>query len=91
MSGTSIDKPGRAMEVLDRMLSTKQWLVDDKFSVADVAVGSYLNYVPIFFPRVNMKIYPNIARYMNNCASRPAFAKAFGERHAAQVKSITNF
>jgi len=87
MSGTSIDKPGRAMDVLEETLSKNQWLVDNKFSVADVAVGSYLNYVPLFFSNVNMASRPNVARYMNECASRPTFAKAFGEQHAEAIKS----
>jgi glutathione S-transferase/alpha,alpha-trehalase len=38
--------------VLDRMLAQSSWLVGDAFSAADVAVGSYILYVLLFFPQV---------------------------------------
>ena len=70
--------------VLDQLLSESEYLVDDDFSVADVAVCSYLNYVPLFFPSVRLNS-PNIVNYMRRCAERPAFAKAFGGGHAQAV------
>ena len=36
MSGTSIDKPGRAMDKLEEILSSSNYLVNNQFSVADV-------------------------------------------------------
>jgi glutathione S-transferase len=45
--GTSMDKPElRAVSTLDAILAENEWLVDGTFSVADVAVGSYLNCAP---------------------------------------------
>mmetsp|Transcript_30902 Transcript_30902/g.49623 ORF Transcript_30902/g.49623 Transcript_30902/m.49623 type:complete len:204 (+) Transcript_30902:32-643(+) len=85
MSGAQIASPGRTMDKLEDILGKSQYLVDNTFSVADVAVGSYLNYVPIFFGAQNMSRRPNVAAYMKRCASRPAFAKAFGEGHAKSV------
>ena len=82
--GTRLDKPGRAVQVLDQLLAEQEYLVDDAFSVADVAVCSYLNYVPLFFPSVKLTS-PNIVAYMRRCAERPAFAKAFGGGHANAV------
>ena len=87
MSGTMLDKPGRALDVLDNMLGSKEWLVDNKFSVADVAVGSYLNYVPIFFRGISKLSRTNVGKYMIRCAERPAYAKAFGDDHAALIKA----
>lgn len=49
MSGTTLDKPSRALDTLESIIGTSDWLVDNSFSVADVAVASYLNYVPVFF------------------------------------------
>ena len=40
-----------------------------------MAVASYLNYVPIFFGRASLSGTPNIVKYMQRCAERPAFAK----------------
>jgi glutathione S-transferase len=49
MSGTQLDKAGKGLDQLEKILSTSDWLVNNEFSVADVAVGAYLNYVPVFF------------------------------------------
>jgi len=87
MSGTTIDKPNRKMDVLEKLLGASEYLVNNKFSVADVAVASYLNYVPIFFSNVNPSIRPNMVRYMERCASRPAFGQAFGEDHASLIQA----
>lgn len=71
--------------VMIGILSSTDYLVDNKFSVADVAVASYLNYVPVFFGSVNPVNRPNLARYMLRCAQRPAFAAAFGDGHAEAI------
>jgi len=85
--GTSMDNPSlRSVSTLEALLSENEWLVGGEFSVADVAVGSYLNYVPIFFPQADLAQTPSIARYMAKCASRPAFAQAFGDGHAQLVQ-----
>lgn len=86
MSGTQLDKPNRGLDILESYLKDKDWLVDNQFSVADVAVGSYLNYVPVFFSNVKPTSRPNILKYMTRCASRPAFAEAFGEGHQNMVQ-----
>ena len=83
--GTKLDQPGRAVNVLDELLESSEYLVDGAFSVRDVAVASYLNYVPLFFPSVNLGNTPNVCRYMKRCAERPAFAAAFGDAHSAAV------
>lgn len=90
MRATALDKPNvRGLDVLEKILSDKDWLVNNEFSVADVAVGSYLNYVPIFFPGCSPTNRPNIVKYMARCASRKPFAEAFGEEHAETVKEKT--
>ena len=45
--------------------------------------------VPIFFPSADLSGTPAIAKYMQRCAERPTFAKAFGAGHADLVKSKT--
>lgn len=52
---------------------------DASFGVSDVAVGAYLLYVPQFFPEVSFARWPNIVKFMKACASRPAYAEAYGE------------
>jgi len=70
----------KRLRKLDDMLATREWLVNDEFGVADVAVAAYLLYIPQFFPDVSWTPYPNIARYMGRCACRDAYKKAFGDR-----------
>jgi glutathione S-transferase/alpha,alpha-trehalase len=81
-------QPNRALDQLERILSGSDWLVDNTFSVADVAVASYLNYVPLFFRNVKPSSRPQTVRYMRRCAERPAFAAAFSAEHASQVQAF---
>jgi len=66
---------------LNQVLADRKFLVDDGHSitVADVAVASYLLYVIQFFPTIDLSPWPQIVRYCKDCASRPGYAKAFGE------------
>mmetsp|Transcript_40018 Transcript_40018/g.113411 ORF Transcript_40018/g.113411 Transcript_40018/m.113411 type:complete len:271 (+) Transcript_40018:60-872(+) len=67
----------RALDRLEAILREQNWLLGDEFSVADVAVGSYLLYVPQFFRDVNMGKWPSVSKYMLRCASRDAYAMAY--------------
>ena len=89
MSGTQLDKPSKALDTLEGILESTEYIVDNTFSVADVAIASYLNYVPIFFRNVSPIKRPNICRYMLRCAERPAYADAFGQDHAQLVITQT--
>ena len=82
---TGARRENKRLRVLDEILATRDYLVDDAFGVADVAVASYLLYVPQFFSDVSFARYPNIARYMGRCASRDAYALAFGARVQAYL------
>jgi glutathione S-transferase/alpha,alpha-trehalase len=84
-SGTTLDKKNEKVELLEIILSKNEWLIDNKFSVADVAVASYLNYVPVFFGNINLSSKPNIVTYMKRCAERVFFKKAFGDEHANMI------
>lgn len=85
--GESMSNPSiRSVGVLEQILGEREYLVGGAFSVADCAVASYLNYVPIFFPKADLSQTPNIVAYMRRCAERPAFAEAFGDGHADLVR-----
>ena len=71
------DPNNKRLRRLDDVLASRDYLLGD-FSVADVAVGAYLLYVPQFFPDVSFAPYPALARYMGRLALRDAYAKAFG-------------
>lgn len=63
---------------MDAILSKQEYLVEGEFSLADVAVASYLLYVPQFFKGIDLSRWPNVVQYMKRCAERPAYGKAFG-------------
>jgi glutathione S-transferase len=51
----------------------------DSFTVADVAVGSLLAYIPMML-KLGFEDYPAIAAYLARLEERPAFQKAILKR-----------
>ena len=51
----------------------------NEFTVSDVAVGSYLLYLPLFFPDMNLKQYKNIWAYLNRLIERPHCPASYKE------------
>jgi len=77
---TGLKKPNKRIDQLDKILEKQPYLAGDKFTLADVAVGSYLLYVLQFFPGVDVSRWPHVKAYMKECCSRPAYAEAFGKK-----------
>mmetsp|Transcript_49427 Transcript_49427/g.148921 ORF Transcript_49427/g.148921 Transcript_49427/m.148921 type:complete len:268 (-) Transcript_49427:706-1509(-) len=77
---TGLKKPNRRIDALDKILAEKEFLVDGGFSLADVAVASYLLYVPQFFQGIDLSRWPNVVRYMKECAEREHYGEAFGPK-----------
>mmetsp|Transcript_25345 Transcript_25345/g.31175 ORF Transcript_25345/g.31175 Transcript_25345/m.31175 type:complete len:248 (-) Transcript_25345:342-1085(-) len=77
---TGLKKPNKRIDTLDKMLSTSKFLMGETFTTADVAVASYLLYVPLFFRDVDLSRWPNVVRYMKDCVTRPAYGQAFTEQ-----------
>lgn len=77
---TGLRSPNKRIDKLNTILSTSSTLVPDGgFSLADVAVSSYLLYVVQFFPDIELySKWPHIVRYMKECAQRENYQKAFG-------------
>ena len=71
------DPADKRLRRLDDILRARDYLLGE-FSVADVAVGAYLLYVPQFFPDVSFAPYPALARYMGRLALRDAYGRAYG-------------
>lgn len=81
---TGLRSPNRRIEKLDQILSDSSFLLPGGFSLADVAVASYLLYVIQFFPDVNLQSkWPNVVRYMKECAGREDYGKSFGSNTQA--------
>ncbi|CAE7213193.1 gstB, partial [Symbiodinium natans] len=92
--GTGLADDPPALRTLDAFLADREFLLgsgEESFSVADVAVGSYLLYVPLFFPDINtLPRWPNVQRYMLQLLKRPAYAKAFGEGTAQKLQDVVS-
>eukprot|EP00980_Cylindrotheca_fusiformis_P020764 scaffold7755_cov104-Cylindrotheca_fusiformis.AAC.9 len=77
---TGLKKPNKRIDQLDKILEKQAFLTGDEFTLADVAVSSYLLYVLQFFPGVDLSRWPNMVKYMKSTCERPDYAKAFGEQ-----------
>lgn len=76
---TGLKSPNKRIEKLNKILSDSTYLVQGEFSLADVAVASYLLYVVQFFPDVNLHSkWPDVVRFMKDCAGREGYEKAYG-------------
>lgn len=68
----------KLMTPLDQILNLQSFLVGE-FSIADVAVGSLLNYIPLKL-KLDLSAYPAVLDYIKRLTERPAFIKVFGGR-----------
>jgi len=58
---------------VDAILKEQKWLLSDgEISVADMAVAAYVKYGQLFF-RMDISSMSNLARFMREVESRPAF------------------
>ena len=69
----------KLLEPLDQHLSKQDYITGAEFGVVDVAVGSLLFYLPLFF-QMDLSDYPAVQRYMQRLGDRPAFQKTMGAR-----------
>lgn len=67
------------MAGLTEVLHDQEYIVGREFSVADVALGAMLNYIPMML-KLDLSDYPKVVEYMQRCASRPAFQKTMMNR-----------
>lgn len=63
---------------LNRIFEKQPFLMGDEFGVADAAVGSILNYIPMML-KLDLSAYPAVLDYMKRISERPAFQKAMGQ------------
>jgi glutathione S-transferase len=61
------------MKILDETLAGKSYLVDEKFSLADLAVSSYLGWMK--FMGYDYSSFKNVQSWGDRCLGRPAAVK----------------
>ena len=64
---------------LNQIFERQPFLLGEEFTVADVAVGSILAYVPIML-KLDLSDYPAVVDYINRISGRSAFQKTIGKR-----------
>jgi glutathione S-transferase len=69
----------RHMTMLNQWLSQRSYLLGDEFTIADVMVGSLLNYIPLML-KLDFSDYPVVAEYLQRLTSRPAYQRSLGGR-----------
>lgn len=67
------------MTALNEIFERQPFLVGKEFTVADVAVGSILCYIPMIL-KLDLSQYPSVLNYMKQISERPAFQKSIGGR-----------
>ncbi len=70
----------RLAGALNEILGKHPYILGDEFTVADVAVGSILAYVPMMLKDVDLSPYPEVVAYIERLSKRPAFIKAMSGR-----------
>ena len=71
----------RLFPALNQIFEQQPYLLGDEFSVADVAVGSMLAYMPLML-KLDFNTYPGIQDYLKRVTERPAYQKAMSTRAA---------
>ncbi|WP_066384034.1 MULTISPECIES: glutathione S-transferase family protein [unclassified Anabaena] len=69
----------RLLTPLNEIFEKQPFLLGDEFSVADVAVGSMLAYIPLML-KLDLSAYPAVEKYIQRMTARPAYQKAMTGR-----------
>ena len=73
---------GEMLTVLNDLLTKSKYLEGNNFTLSDIAVGSYLLYLPLFYPDMFPAFsttYPKVFEYMLALAARPQCPEAYSE------------
>lgn len=69
----------RLLNPLNEIFGRQPFLLGNEFTVADVAVGSILGYIPLML-KLDLSAYPAVLKYIQQLSERPAFQKSIGGR-----------
>ncbi|MDA1098511.1 MAG: glutathione S-transferase family protein [Proteobacteria bacterium] len=66
----TLQKP---LGILNDALADRQWLVADRFTIADLNVAAVLSWVKL--AQVDLGAFPNLTAWLGRCMARPALVK----------------
>lgn len=69
----------RLMKPLNDIFERQPFLLGQELSVADVALGSLLSYIPLML-KLDLSEYPAVVDYIKRLSERPGFQKSIGKR-----------
>lgn len=69
------DRLKRMLNFLNDRLANNKWFAGDEFTAADIMPLCTFTTLRQFMP-MNLSEYPNLVRWMQDCAARPAYQKA---------------
>ena len=69
----------RLMTPLNEIFARQPFVLGNEFTVADVAVGSTLAFIPIML-KLDLSTYQDVTNYIKQISERPAFQKSIGGR-----------
>ncbi|GIL75538.1 hypothetical protein Vretimale_15114 [Volvox reticuliferus] len=75
------------LRTLNELLTKTPYLTGEDFSVGDIAVGSYLLYLPLFFPDLDLTQYPAVWSYMQRISERPTCPAPYKEAMADALEA----
>lgn len=89
----------RPLAVLEGQLAGRQWIVGDRFTVADLNIAEVLRYAQS--EEALFDAHPNIKAWIERCQSRPAYKRMQGDawqgadrglsyRNSASVPAISS-
>ena len=67
---------GRHFEVLDQRLAQRPFLLGDAYTIVDMAAWSWARMIPFILGEAAWERFPNIKRWHDGIAARPAAARA---------------
>lgn len=79
VEATRSKEMGQQFPALNTILSQQPFLLGDRLTAADIAVGAVLAYMPLML-KLDFSDYGAIAGYVKQLAERPAFQKTIGAR-----------
>jgi len=69
------DESKRLLGVLETRLNDRQWIMDDDYTIADIAMLGWVRTIKVFYEAgdlVGLDGMPNVLRWLNNGLARPA-------------------